>query len=99
MSTSSQISAVVISLHRNIPAPAASPAGFSLDPSLAAAVLGILDVLARVQHCPPVKTQIDVSAMRGIAVIVYNSQQPVAFLDALNSVQSAVVFASQMRFR
>ncbi len=49
------------------------PSGFLLDPSLTVAILGILDVPARVQQCPAVKTPIDISAMRGISAIIYNA--------------------------
>ena len=38
--------AVKVAFYRSAPAITDSPAGFSLDPSLAIAVLGILDVLA-----------------------------------------------------
>ena len=38
--------AIKVALYRSAPAITDSPAGFSLDPSLAVVVLGILDVLA-----------------------------------------------------
>ena len=84
--------AVVISLRWNIPTAADLPTGFSLDPSLTVAVLGIFDVLACVQQRLAVKAPVDISAMRSIAAIIYNVQQSVALLDALDSAHSAATF-------
>ena len=85
--------------YKIVSAAADSPAGLSLDPSLTAAVLGILDVLSCVQQRPTVKAPIDVSAMRGTAAIIYNVQQSVTLLNVSNAAQPTPVFASQMRFR
>lgn len=58
---------IVVSLTRNIHAISKAPAGFSLNPSLAVAVLRILDVLARVEQCFTIEAVVDISCMRNIA--------------------------------
>ncbi len=67
--------AIEIPLGRSISAATNPPAGLSLEPSLAAAVLGIFDILSCVQRRLSIKASIDVSAMRGTAAIIYNVQQ------------------------
>ena len=72
------------------------PSGFLLDPSLTVAILGILDVPARVQQCPAVKTPIDISAMRSVASVVYYPKQAVCFSDAGATPQPAASFLPLM---
>ena len=91
--------AIEIPLGRSISAATNPPAGLSLEPSLAAAVLGIFDILSCVQRRLSIKASIDVSAMRGTAAIIYNVQQSVTLLNVANAAQPTPVFASQMRFR
>ena len=50
------------------------------------------------QQCLSIKAPVDISTMRSIAAIIYNAQQPVAFLNVSNAAQSVAVFALQMRF-
>ena len=57
----------MISLSGQVLAITKAPAGFSLDPSLAVAVLRVLDVLTRVEQGVAVKAIVDVPCMGNIA--------------------------------
>ena len=57
----------MVALLRQVLTVSEPPAGFPLDPTLAAAVLWVLDVLARMEQSISIKAIIDVSGVRDIA--------------------------------
>ena len=78
---------IKVAFRGNIFAVANSTAGFSLDPSLAVAVLRVFDVLSGVQQSFPVKTPIDITAMRSISSVVYDAKEPVTLFDCIHTTQ------------
>ena len=61
---------VIVSLYGDVPGFSYPAACFSLDPSLAVAVLGILDIFPCMEQRPSVKAPIDISTVRSIASVI-----------------------------
>ncbi|MBR0194816.1 MAG: hypothetical protein IJQ32_01025 [Paludibacteraceae bacterium] len=83
-------------LYGDVTAFANSAACFSLDPSLAVTVLGILDVFTCMEQRPSAEAPIDISAMRSIASVFYYPKQTVCFSTAGVSPQPAARFLPLM---
>ncbi len=67
------------------------PTGFSFHPSLTVAVLGILDVLSGVQESFPIKSPIDVAAVRSISAVVDDPQDFIVLFDSCDSAHSSAL--------
>ena len=91
--------AIVVPFRRYSPTAAGTTTGFPLDPPLAIAVLGVLDVVTGMPLHLVIKPPIDIPAVRRVSPVIQDSQQPVISLPPPDSLQSAAGFSFLVFFR